>query len=59
MDSNGTRSRRWRHGHDTLVIQRAKLDELLKAGGRADAMTVDDEDAEDVEKQRKEIRRSG
>ena len=53
----------------TLVIQRAehrdtqaihaKLDELLKAGGRADAMTVDDEDAEDVEKQRKEIRRSG
>src|SRR5690349_6969728 len=51
----------------TLVIQRAehrdtqaihaKLDELLKAGGRADAMTVDDEDAEDVEKQRKEIRR--
>ncbi|MDE5459164.1 MULTISPECIES: low affinity iron permease family protein [unclassified Bradyrhizobium] len=53
----------------TLVIQRAehrdtqaihaKLDELLKASGRAHQMNVDDEDAEEVETQREEIRRSG
>ncbi|MET4215884.1 MULTISPECIES: low affinity iron permease family protein [unclassified Bradyrhizobium] len=53
----------------TLVIQRtehrdtqathAKLDELLKASGRADLMKVDDKDAERVEKEREEIRRSG
>jgi low affinity Fe/Cu permease len=53
----------------TLVIQRAehrdaqaihaKLDELLKANGRADQMKVDDEDAEEVETEREEIRRRG
>ncbi|AMA57807.1 MULTISPECIES: low affinity iron permease family protein [unclassified Bradyrhizobium] len=53
----------------TLVIQRAehrdtqaihaKLDELLKVAGREHVMTVDDEDAEEVESQREEIRRSG
>jgi low affinity Fe/Cu permease len=53
----------------TLVIQRAehrdtqailaKLDELLKASGRADLMKVDDKDAERVEKEREQIRRSG
>ncbi|NUR11468.1 MAG: hypothetical protein HOQ20_06415 [Bradyrhizobium sp.] len=53
----------------TLVIQRAehrdtqaihaKLDELLKANGRDHLMEVDDEDAEEVEAQREEIRRSG
>src|SRR5215218_1487026 len=53
----------------TLVIQRAehrdtqaihaKLDELLKASGRAHQMNVDDVDAEEVETKREEIRRSG
>src|SRR4051812_17125601 len=53
----------------TLVIQRAehrdtqaihaKLDELLKASGRAYQMNVDDVDAEEVETKREEIRRSG
>jgi low affinity Fe/Cu permease len=53
----------------TLVIQRAehrdtqaihaKLDELLKVAGRHHVMKVDDEDAEEVESQREEIRRTG
>jgi low affinity Fe/Cu permease len=53
----------------TLVIQRAehrdtqavhaKLDELLKANGRPGLMKVDDEDAEEVETRREEIRRRG
>ena len=53
----------------TLVIQRAehrdtqaihaKLDALLKAAGRDHLMKVDDEDAEEVESHREEIRRSG
>jgi len=54
----------------TLVIQRAehrdtqaihaKLDELLKASRRADneIMDIDDKDAEEVERERKKIRRS-
>jgi low affinity Fe/Cu permease len=52
----------------TLVIQRAehrdtqaihaKLDELLKVAGRDHVMKVDDEDAEEVESQREEIRRT-
>jgi low affinity Fe/Cu permease len=52
----------------TLVIQRAehrdtqaihaKLDELLKVAGRDHVMKVDDEDAEEVETRREEIRRT-
>ena len=54
----------------TLVIQRAehrdtqaihaKLDELLKATHRADndIMRIDDEDAEEVEQERKRVRRT-
>lgn len=51
----------------TLLIQRAehrdtqaihaKLDELLKASGRAHLMKVDDEDAEEVEERRERVRR--
>lgn len=36
----------------------AKLDELLKVAGRDHVMKVDDEDAEEVETRREEIRRT-